>query len=202
IGSGLMIRTFQQLRSVPPGFTHPEEIQILHSTIPEALAREPERVMRMQHEILDRLAAIPGVVSVAFGDAAPLESFLRNGNAVYAEGITLTEGQVSPIRRIRKIAPDYFKTMGTRVIAGREFTWTDLYEKRRVAIVSENLAREWWGIPGAALGKRIREGGAADPWREIVGVVENVYDDGAHEKPPAFAYWPALMDRYIWSGEN
>ena len=201
IGSGLMIRTFQQLRSVPPGFTHPEEIQVLHSTIPEALAREPERVMRLQHEILDRIAAIPGVVSVGFGDAAPLE-FLRNGNPIYAEDITLTEGQVNPIRRTRKIAPGYFKALGTRVIAGREFTWTDLYNKRRVAIVSENLAREWWGVPSAALGKRIREAGPADPWREIVGVVENVYDDGVHVKPPEFAYWPALMDRYIWGGEN
>ena len=92
--------------------------------------------------------------------------------------------------------------MGTRVVAGRDFTWTDLYEKRRVAIVSENLAREWWGDPRAALGKRIRERGAADPWREIVGVVEDVYDDGVHVKPPEFAYWPALMDRYIGSGEN
>jgi putative ABC transport system permease protein len=202
VSSGLMIRTFQQLRSVPPGFTHPEEIQILHSMIPEAIAKEPERVMRLQHEILDRLAAIPGVVSVAFGDAAPLESFMGGNNPVYAEDKAFAEGQLPPIRRIRKIAPGYFKTMGTRVIAGREFTWTDLYEKRRVAIVSENLAREWWGSPGAALGKRIREGGAADPWREIVGVVENVYDDGVHVKPPEFAYWPALMDRYIWGGEN
>jgi predicted permease len=202
ISSGLMIRTFQQLRSVPPGFAHPEEIQILHSMIPEAIAKEPERVMRMQHEILDRLAAIPGVVSVGFGDAAPLESFLGGGNPVYAEDKALAEGLVPPIRRIRKIAPEYFKTMGTRVIAGREFTWTDLYEKRRVAIVSENLAREWWGVPGAALGKRIREAGAADPWREIVGVVDNVYDNGVHVKPPEFAYWPALMDRYIWGGPD
>jgi hypothetical protein len=87
-------------------------------------------------------------------------------------------------------------------VAGREFTWTDLFDKRRVAIVSENLAREWWGDPGAALGKRIREGGAADPWREIVGVVENVYDDGVHVKPPEFVYWPTLMDRYIWGNER
>ena len=56
-----------------------------------------------------------------------------------------------------RITPGFFKTMGTRVVAGRDFTWTDLYEKRRVAIVSENLAREWWGDPRAALGKRIRE---------------------------------------------
>jgi len=202
VGSGLMIRTFQQLRSVKPGFSHPEEIQILHSMIPEAVAKDPDRVMRMQNEILDRLAALPGVTSVGFGAAAPLESFLGGGNPVYAEDKTFAEGQFPPLRQIRKIAPGFFKTMGTRVIAGRDFTWTDLYEKRRVAIVSENLAREWWGEPRAALGKRIREAGPADPWREIVGVVENVYDNGVQAKPPEFAYWPALMDRYIWGGEN
>jgi predicted permease len=203
IGSGLMIRTFQQLRSVHPGFTRPEEIQILHSTMPAAVAREPERVMRMQHEILDKLAAIPGVTSVGLASRAPLEPFLGGaGNPIYAEDKAFAEGQVPPIRRVRRIAPGYFRTLGTRVVAGRDFAWTDMYEKRRVAIVSENLAREWWGAPGAALGKRIREAGAADPWREIVGVVEDVYDDGVHVKAPEFAYWPALMDRYIWGDEN
>jgi putative ABC transport system permease protein len=203
IGSGLMIRTFQQLRSVHPGFADPEEIQILHSMIPAAIAKDPERVMRMQHEILDRLAAIPGTTSVGFADRAPLESFLGGaGNPVDAEDKRFAEGQVPPIRQIRKVAPGFFGTMGTRIVAGRDFTWTDLYDKRRVAIVSENLAREWWGVPRAALGKRIREAGAADPWREIVGVVENVYDNGMDVKPPEFAYWPALMDRYIWGGEN
>jgi len=202
ISSGLMIRTFQQLRRVQPGFSHPEQIQILHSIIPETVAKDPERVMRMQNEIMDRLAAIRGVTSVGFGTAAPLESFLGGGNTVYPEDQRFTESQVSVMRQIRKVAPGFFKTMGTRIVAGREFTWTDLYEKRRVAIISENLAREWWGDPRAALGKRIREAGPADPWREIVGVVENVYDNGVQVRPPAFAYWPALMDRYIWSGEN
>ena len=203
IGSGLMIRTFQHLRSVQPGFTHPDEIQILHALIPMAIANEPERVMRMQHEILDKLAAIPGVTSVGFGSRAPLESFLgSNLNPIHAEDKTFEKGRLAPLRQIRRVAPGYFKTMGTRVVAGRDFTWTDLYDGRRVAIVSENLAREWWGDPGAALGKRIREIGPADPWRDIVGVVENVYDDGVHVKPPEFAYWPALMDRYIWGGEN
>jgi putative ABC transport system permease protein len=213
VSSGLMIRTFQQLRRVQPGFAHPEEILIVHSMTPAAvtsaaalpifLANEPERVMRMQNEILDKLAAIPGVSSVGFGSAAPLESFLGAvGNPVYAEDKRLAAGQVPAIRQIRKIAPGFFKTMGTRVVAGRDFTWTDLYGKRRVAVISENLAREWWGVPGAALGKRIREGGPADPWREIVGVVEDVYDNGVQVKPPEFVYWPALMDRYLWGDEH
>jgi predicted lysophospholipase L1 biosynthesis ABC-type transport system permease subunit len=52
-----------------------------------------------------------------------------------------------------------------------------------------------WGSPGAALGKQIREG-LKDPWREIVGVVGDVYDDGAQQKAPTFSYWPALMDMF------
>jgi putative ABC transport system permease protein len=202
IGSGLMVRTFQHLRNVQPGFTQPEQIQILHSMIPASVAKEPEHVMRMQHQILDKLASIPGVISVGLGNAAPLEYPGSLGNPVYAEDKMSSDGQVPPLRRIRKTSPGYLKTMGTRVVAGRDFSWTDLYEKRRVALVSENLAREWWGAPRAALGKRIREGGPADPWREIVGVVQDVYDDGLHVQPPGIAYWPALMDRYIWSGKD
>ena len=71
------------------------------------------RVMRLQHEILDRLAAIPGVTSVGFGSAAPLESYLGAvGNSVYAEDKNFAQGQVPPIRQIRRIAPGFFSTMG------------------------------------------------------------------------------------------
>ena len=202
IGSGLMIRTFEQLRSVQPGFTHPEEILIVHALIPEAIEKEPVRVMRMWNEIEDKLAALPGVASVGFASQAPLEALLgfKNMNPLWAEDKTFQAGQVPPLRRIRETAPGFFKTMGTRIVSGRDFTWTDLYDKRHVAIVSENLAREWWGDPRAALGRRIREN-ANFGWREIVGVVENVYDDGMQVKAPEAAYWPALMDQY-WNAEQ
>jgi MacB-like periplasmic core domain len=95
-----------------------------------------------------------------------------------------------------------FKTTGTPLIAGRDFTWTDLYDKRRVAIVSENVARELWGSPGAALGKRIRNGFKDDPWKEVVGVAADVYDNGVQEKPPSFAYWPAMMENFEGEAVN
>jgi putative ABC transport system permease protein len=192
IGSGLMIRTFEALRNVQPGFTHPEELQLLRISVPEAQVKEPDQVMRMENAMLDKLAAIPGVTSVAFASSAPLEGFNSN-DVLFAEDKVYAVGQIPPIRRYRFVAPGFFRTTGNPLIAGRDFTWTDLYEKRHVSIVSENLAREMWGDPRAALGKRIREG-AADPWREIVGVVGDLYDDGAQKKPPAFAYWPILMD--------
>jgi predicted permease len=199
IASGLMIRTFQQLQRVQPGFSRPDEIQILHTVLPDSIVKQPERAMRMYNEMLDKLAALPGVTSVAFADSAPLESFFRDDNLLYAEG-KLFDGQLPPIRRIRKTAPGFFRTVGTPIVAGRDFTWADLYEKRHVGIVSENLAREWWGDPQAALGKRIREN-PKHPWREIVGVVADVYDDGVQANPPAFAYWPTLMDKY-WDSDD
>jgi predicted permease len=195
IGAGLMIRTFQALRSVQPGFTHPEQVQMLRISIPESQVKEPERVMRMQNEMLDKLASIPGVDSVAFASAAPLERINNQNDLLYAQDKSYTVGQVPPIRAYRFITPGFLKVDGTPLIAGRDFNWTDVYGKRRVVMVSDNLAREMWGAPAAALGKQVRSG-LNDPWREIVGVVADVYDNGVDQKAPAFAYWPAMLDNF------
>ena len=194
IGSGLMLRTFQALRNVQPGFTQPEQIQMLRISIPEQQVKEPERVMRMQNAMMDKLAAIPGVTSVGFSSDVPLEGN-QSSDVFYAQDKDYAVGQIPPIRRYRYVSPGFFKTLGTPLIAGRDFDWTDIYDKRRVAIVSENLAREMWGEPRAALGKRVREG-STDPWREIVGVVGDIYDDGVQQKAPPFSYWPVMMDAF------
>ncbi len=194
VGSGLMIRTFQALRTVQPGFTHPEEVQMLRIAIPEAQIKEPERVMRTENDMLDKLAAVPGVTSVAFANSGPLEGFNFN-DVLYAEDKSYGVNQIPPVRRYRFISPGFLKTLGTPLIAGRDFNWSDLYQKLHVAIVSENMAREMWGDPRAALGKQIRQG-PTDPWREIVGVAGDVYDNGMEKPPVAFAYWPAMMDKF------
>ena len=194
VGSGLMIRTFQALRNVQPGFTHPEEVQLMRAYIPEAQVKDSEAVMRMQQQTLEKLAAIPGVYSVAFTNTAPMEGFNYN-DLLYAQDKNYAVGEIPPVRRFRFVSPGAFKTIGTALIAGRDFTWTDLYDKRRVAIVSENLAREMWGSAGVALGKRIRAA-PRDPWREIVGVVGDVYDNGVQEKAQTIVYWPALLETF------
>jgi putative ABC transport system permease protein len=197
ICSGLMIRTFQHLLDVQPGFTHPEEVHILHAIMPPSVTNQPERLMHMHNEILDKLAAIPGVISVGFADTAPLETiFGEQSNVLFAEDKTFPTPHIA---KMRKIGPGFFHTMGTRIVAGRDLTWADLYDKRHVAMVSENLAKEWWGDTNSALGKRIREN-PKDPWREIVGVTADVYDKGVQTAAPKFAYWPALVDHYTWVG--
>jgi putative ABC transport system permease protein len=200
IGSGLMIRTFQALQQIRPGFTQPEHVQLMRISIPGAVVKEDERVMRVENDMLDKLAAIPGVSSVAFATGAPLENNNSN-DPIYAEDHQYRAGEIPPLRRFRLVTPRYFESVGQSLIAGRDFTWTDLYEKRHVIIVSENLARELWGQPGAAIGKRIRQT-PNDPWREIIGVAGDVRDDGVQKAVPSFVYWPAMMDQFWGSKPN
>jgi len=193
VGSGLMIRTFLALRAVPPGFTAPHQIQLVRVTIPDAQVSDPDRVFRFQREMRDRLAELPEVTDVSFTGNVPMADE-RNRSAIYREDAPIADGG-DVLRWFRYVAPGYFRTIGTRLIAGRDFTWTDLDQHRPVAVISENLARELWREPDAALGRRIREG-AASPWREIVGVVGDVHDNGLHEPAPAIVYWPSIMEQF------
>ena len=188
VASGLMIQSFMALRSVTPGFTHPEWIQTVRISIPPALAAKPEQVVRMQYEMVGRLSAIPGVRAAGFGSGLPLEQEYRNGILTAVEGKTAPD-QMPPNRAFRRMSPGLLVTQGTRLISGRDFTWEDVFDQRRVALVSENMARENWGDAATALGKRIRFG-RDGPWNEVVGVAENVHSDGMNRPAPTTVYGP------------
>lgn len=196
VGSGLMVRTFLALRAVPPGFTDPDHVQLVRLSLPEAQVPEPERVLRIQRDVLDRLAALPEVTDVSFTGNVPMAGE-RSRSTVEREGATAgATGGHPPMRWFRYVAPGFFRTIGTGLVAGRDFTWADLEDRRPVAVVSENLARELWGAPHAAIGRRIREG-EGSPWREVVGVVGDVHDDGVHRAAPSIVYWPSFMESFF-----
>lgn len=194
IGSGLMIRTFYALKQVKPGFTHPEAVQTFRLFIPAAQVKEEAKVLRMQQDILERLAAIPGVSSTAMTSNVPMT---RSGwhDPIFASDKVYEEGKIPAIRSFHFVSPGLLAAMGDPLVAGRDLTWADLYDKRPVAMVSENLARELWGTPAAALGKRIRES-KADDWREVVGVVADQREDGLNQPASARVLWPALMSNF------
>jgi predicted permease len=194
ISSGLMIRTFRALKQVQPGFAKPEDVQTLWISIPEMQVKDPVQVIHMEQNIKERIAAVPGISSVGLSSTIPMTTEGWH-DAIFAEDKVYSGNQIPPLRRFRFISPDLLKTMGNRIVAGRDFTWTDTYEKRPVAMVSENLARELWGSPAAAIGKRIRESLKA-PWREVVGVVSDERDDGVNQKAPTVVFWPLLMDNF------
>jgi predicted permease len=202
--AGLMIRTFQKLNQVDPGFSDAGQVQTVRITIPFASVRDPALTARRQTGILTRIAAIPGVTSAAFSSAIPMGATFAMTDLLFPEGRVLTPGDAPKPRHFRFISPEFFGTMQIRILAGRDLTWTDIFERRPVALVSENLAWAEWGGPRQALGKRFRGSSAADQWREIVGVVADVRATALGAAAEEAAYFPVLLERmydqpiYVW----
>jgi predicted permease len=198
ICSGLMMRTFIALTRVQPGFSEPETVQLFTLTLPKSQVADDQNVPRKFEEIMRKVEAVPGVTSIGLANSTPLDG---NGSfdPVFAADKTYRPGELAPLRRFKWISPGFLKTMGTPLVAGRDLTWTDIYNMNPVALVSESTAREMWRDPTAALGKRIRVG-STDDWREIIGVVSNVYDDGLNREPSLVVYWPLLLRNFEGEG--
>jgi predicted permease len=196
--AGLMIRTFEALRTVDPGFTDARHLQLVRISIPDSLVAEPERVTRMQNAIADKLRAIPGVDFAAFASEMPMEGFDSDWDAIYAQDKTYASDEIPPLRLYKHISPGFLQTAGTGIIAGRELSWTEVYGRRPVVMVSENLAREMWGTASVAIGKRLREF-PDTPWYEVIGVVQDVRENGVQEKAPEIVYWSSLPVDSHWA---
>jgi predicted permease len=187
----LMIRTFSALRSVDPGFSDPEHVETLTISIPESLMRDPVLVTHTQNAIADKLAAIPGVTHASFGTFLPMDGFDLDWDEISIEGKHYTTDSL-PLEYYNYVAPGYFETIGSRLVAGRDLTWADLYNPSHpVVIVSENFARESWGTAQSAIGKRLRQS-RNGPWADVIGVVKDVSHKGIDTPPPAIIYWPTL----------
>ena len=200
IGSGLMIRTVRALKQVQPGFTEPEQILTLHVSIPDAEGAQA----RTGHPHLQQHGRESSRYSGRhLRRPVQLHHHGRqySNDPIFAADKAYAEGQIPPLRRYKFISPGFFKTMGNPLLAGRDLTWTDIYEGLPVVLVSETLARELWRDPAAALGKQIRENPKA-PWREVIGVVGNERDDGVEQKATTIVYWPMLVHNFWGQAVN
>jgi predicted permease len=188
VGSGLMIRTFQNLRSVEPGFSNPETVQTVRLSMQGTGSTGIIGLARMSEQILERFAAIPGVTSAAYTGALPMQN--SDGFIVAPEGATYVSEELPPNRRIMWISPGLLHTLATPLVAGRDFDWTEVREQRHVALVSASFARESWNSVEGAVGKRIDVGNDGS-WQEVIGVVADVYHNGVDRPAPPTVYWPA-----------
>jgi predicted permease len=189
--SGLMIRSFQALRSVDPGFKNPEQVQTFRIEVPEGLVADPDQAIRTQQQIAESVARVPGVTSVGVSSSLTMDGYDSN-DPVFVEGLTPENGAMPPIRRYKWVGPGYVETMGNRLLAGRLLTWEDAYKRRRVVMISETLAREYFKTAAAAVGRRIRDI-PSNPWREIVGVIGDERDNGPARPPTAIVYCPLII---------
>jgi predicted permease len=194
VSSGLMIRTFQNLRSVEPGFSDPDTVQTVRLSMQGSGLPGMQKLVGQSPQILARLAAIPGVTSAGYTEALPMQP--SSGFSVAAEGETYASDEIPPLRKILWISPGLLQTLGTPLLAGRDFDWTEVREQRNVALVSESLARVSWNSIEDAVGKRIDVGNDGT-WQEVIGVVADVYHDGVDRPVPPTVYWPAREQSYM-----
>ena len=194
VAAGLMIRTFQAMRHVSPGFVNPGEVLTLRVSIPSSLVSDPEATTRMHQQIAGRIEQLPGVTSVGVSSSITMDGSSGN-DPIFVEDFPGPGGRIPPLRRFKYVGGRYVETMGNRVVAGRPLQWSDSFERSPSVVVSENFAREYWKEPAAALGRRIRES-VTGQWRTIVGVVGDERDDGVAQPAPAIVYWPALLNQF------
>jgi putative ABC transport system permease protein len=188
IGSGLMVRSFQSMRKINPGFSQPAALQTFRISTPRNATTKDAEALVMQQTLIERLAALPGITDVGLIDDLPMTDS-QSQDPIFASDHTYAPDQIPPLRRFIRVAPGTFKTLGAPLVAGREYTWTDLHGNLNFAIISENFAREYWGSAEAALGKQIRSN-PTEPWSEVIGVVGDIRHNGADRSAPATVYWP------------
>ena len=201
-GSGLMIRSFQALRSVDPGFDAPEQVLTFRVTVPSAEIEQHTQVAQAHREMLRNIQGIPGVTSAAFASSVTMDGWDSN-DAVEVEQFPVEGDQIPPIRRFKWVGEGYHETMGNAVIAGRALTFADAQDQLAVVMVTADFASEYWDSPAAALGKRIRNFGGdlgSGAWFEIIGVVGAEHDDGMSQESVPTIYWPQLVTDFYGDG--
>jgi len=173
-GAGLLVRSFVSVQEIDPGF-NAKNLLTATVMLPPSKYPEPWRQAAFFREVMERIASIPGVESAGGADSAPMLS--NDAGPVSIEGHEPRPGEMEIHAERPKITPDYFRAMGMRLLRGRTFTWADNESAPQVAMINEAAARQYWPNEDA-MGKRVRLDDGGTAWRQVIGVVGDVRQDG------------------------
>ena len=188
VGAGLLFRSFLRLQSVDPGF-EPERVLTLGFELPRNAYSEPARQRFFFEELSRRVAALPGVESAAVANGIPLTGFSMILRGLTVDGRDPLPPDQQPEVAVVTASPDYFRTMGIKILSGRPFAEADGEGDAPVAIVSRSMARKFWG-DADPVGRRLRVGPPDVPWTTVVGMVEDVRSEGLEADPRLQMYRP------------
>ena len=177
VGAGLLLQSFQRLRTVDPG-VEPAGVTTMLVVASFTKYSKPEQQRAIFASIIERVAALPGVSAVGLCDCRPPDEVRQRGSLVLDPAVAVS-GERPPVVEQARVGASYFAALGIPVVAGRAFTDADRDGSQPVALVSETLARRHLqgGETGAgALGKRVSLDG--ENWLTVVGVVADVHYDG------------------------
>jgi putative ABC transport system permease protein len=191
-GSGLLLRTFQRLNAVQPGFDA-ERVTTYWLAAPSARYRNDTALVQFYSQLTAKVAALPGVQSVGISSRLPLMRHGMNLNPFYTEDDASSAAKIPQLHIFTTIDGGYFRTMGIPLIAGRNF---DALETQRgsEAIVSQRTAEQFFkdSTGRAALGKRFRPL-PSGPWYTIIGVAGNARDTALTAIASHTVYFPQSL---------
>src|SRR5260221_4759012 len=189
-GACLLLRSFVHLQQVDRGYKGQNLLKAFGMRRPPRYPGPRSQAVFFR-QLVDRIALIPGVECAGGADSAPLLS--NDAGPVSIEGHETRPGERVIQAERPKITPDYFRAMGIRLQRGRAFTWADDENSPPVTIINEAAARQYW--PSAdPMRKRVRlEDGGPPVWRQVIGVVGNVRQDGLVVAARPEVYAPLLQ---------
>ncbi|HSE19724.1 MAG TPA: ABC transporter permease [Pyrinomonadaceae bacterium] len=199
ISAGLVVRTLQQLQTMNPGFDTQNALTMSFDLGLQGY--DEARGQQFYKQLTERLQSLPGVESAAVMSYIPL-SLNFNSNNIFVEGKPAERGENAPVSMTANAGSGYFKTMGTPILQGRDFTEQDQEKSEKVAVVNEYFVRRLMPevqTPAEAVGKRFSFEGANGPWVQIVGVAKAGKYFNIAEEPRPFV-WTPLTQNYNSSG--
>jgi putative ABC transport system permease protein len=194
IGAGLLIRSFDRLMHVDPGFD-PHNLLTAGIRLPDLRYSNEEQIAAFNQQLVERVEQLPGVVSAATVNSLPITGF-QAATGIYIEGRpAATSVSELPMVNQRVVSPGYFQTMGIRIIKGRAFNDEDRRHTPRVVLINETLAERYFAGEDP-IGKRIKIDNEKVPWSRIVGVVGDIRHDGLMERIEPETYVPYTQDSW------
>jgi putative ABC transport system permease protein len=190
-GSGLLLRTFERLHAIRPGFDA-TNVATFWMSLPSARYPNDTAVVRFYDRLIDRARQLPGVRAVAISSRLPLVAEGMNINPFYVEGDESAKTKIPPLQIYTTVDSGYFHAMGIPLLAGKTFDRIGV-QRGNEAIISQGTAQQFWQDPTgrAALGKRFRSlpGGR---WFTVIGVVGGARDTALAASPSQTVYFPPV----------
>jgi len=186
VGTVLVVRSLQHAVTIDIGFNPRHAVAVAFDVSLNGYSED--RAQAFEQRLRDRFAALPGIESIALSNWLPL-GVGQSNTRVFAEGKPAPPLNQAPHPYFYNITPGYFRTMQTRLIAGRDFDDRDRPGSTHVAVVNQALARQLFPNENA-LGKRFRQGLNSSDWIQIVGIAQDgKYQSLNDESEPAI-FWP------------
>jgi predicted permease len=196
LGSGLVLRSFQKLRSVDPGF-RADGVMTFRIALPQSRYRTSQDVARFHYAMLDRIKALPGVTAAGATARLPLAGVITEADPVRLEGRPNRPNVLPPLAEMRAATPGYFEAMGIPLVSGRLLDRNDSENTTGAVLVTKELVRKLMDSR-EPVGSRIAHGLAgvrgAKPWSDVVGVVGDVRGESLDREPRGAIYY-AMVNR-------